>query len=133
MKKPNPIDANVGARVRLRRLVLGLSQSEVGKAVNVSFQQVHKYENRTNRISASCLQHLADFFHVTISYFFEDACSEIERGCDSTQDKRRGQSAGSLVTSERIQLSRAFLAVRDARVRKALLALIVSIAGERQS
>ena len=74
MKTPNPIDAKVGARLKMRRLTLEMSRTKVGEALDISYQQVQKYENGTNRISASRLQQIADFLGVTPGYFFEDAC-----------------------------------------------------------
>jgi transcriptional regulator with XRE-family HTH domain len=128
MKMPNPIDTYVGARVRTRRLVMGMSQSEVGAAANLSFQQIQKYEKGLNRISASRLQQLADLLAVTPAYFFEDASVGLERSRISAQDKPQSQCADALFTSECLYLSRAFAAVRDAGVRKIILDLIVSLA-----
>ena|SRR5271170_998324 len=130
MKTPNPIDAKVGARLRMRRLILEMSQTKVGEALDISFQQIQKYEKGTNRISASRLQQLADLLDVTPAYFFEDVSPITGRVCDSAQDKRQSQVADPLITSEGHQLSRAFAAVRDAEVRKNLLDLIVSLAHE---
>jgi transcriptional regulator with XRE-family HTH domain len=132
MKTPNPIDAKVGARLRMRRLISDMSQTKVGQALDISFQQIQKYEKGTNRISASRLQQLADLLDVTPAYFFEDASPVMGRSCDSAQDKRQSQVADPLFTSEGLQLSRAFAAVHDAEVRKRILDLIVSLAGELQ-
>jgi transcriptional regulator with XRE-family HTH domain len=85
MKTPSPIDAKVGARVRMRRLILGISLTKVGEALDVSFQQVRKYENGTNRISASRLQLLANLLDVTAAYFFEDVSPITGRICDSAK------------------------------------------------
>jgi transcriptional regulator with XRE-family HTH domain len=128
MKTPNPIDAKAGARLRMRRLTLGMSKTEVGEALDISYQQVQKYENGTNRIGAGGLQQLANLLGVTPGYFFEDVSPITGRICDSTQDKRQSQVADPLITSEGLQLSRAFAAVRDAKVRKRILNLIVSLA-----
>jgi transcriptional regulator with XRE-family HTH domain len=112
---------------------MGMSQSKVGGAVDLSFQQVQKYENGTNRISASRLQQFADLFDVTPAYFFGDASAGMGRSRDSAQDKPLSQFADTpFITSEGLQLSRAFTAVRDAKVRKIILDLIVSLAGELQ-
>src|SRR5689334_25122650 len=69
---PHPIDAIVGARVRQRRTLLGMSQETLGKAVGLTFQQVQKYERGTNRISASRLFGMARVLEVPVSYFFDD-------------------------------------------------------------
>ena len=76
----------------MRGLILGMSQVKVGEAVDIRFQQDQKYENGTNRISASRLRQLADFLEVAPAYFFEGACSGMERGCESAQDKRQSPS-----------------------------------------
>jgi len=114
----------------MRRLVLGVSQAKVAEAVDVSFQQVQKYENGTNRISASRLQLIADFLDVTPAYFFEGSSSRWESGCDSAQDKPRSQFADILFTRESLQLNLAFAAVRDAKVRKTILDLVTALAGD---
>src|SRR3989344_1741102 len=71
-EKPNPIDVQVGSRVRLRRNMLGLSQEKLGKAIGLTFQQVQKYERGANRISASRLHELARVLDVPESFFFDD-------------------------------------------------------------
>lgn len=70
-KSPNPIDVHVGARVRMRRLMLDRSQTDLGAAVGVTFQQVQKYEKGTNRIGASRLQQISQFLQVPMTFFFE--------------------------------------------------------------
>jgi transcriptional regulator with XRE-family HTH domain len=130
MKTPTPIDAKVGARLRMRRLILEMSLTKVGEALDISLQQIQKYEKGTNRISASRLQQLANLLDVTVAYFFEDVSPITGRICDSARAKRRSQVADPLITSEGLQLSRAFAAVRDAKVRKRILDLIVSLARE---
>src|SRR5882762_4038395 len=72
-KSPNPTDKHVGARVRMRRLMLGLSQEKLGGALGLTFQQVQKYEKGTNRIGASRLQHISNILQVTPGFFFEGA------------------------------------------------------------
>ena len=70
-KSPNPIDIHVGSRVRLRRMMLGMSQEKLGEALGITFQQIQKYEKGANRVSASKLWDIARFFKVDIGYFFE--------------------------------------------------------------
>src|SRR5689334_10445665 len=69
---PNPIDVRVGARVRLRRQMLGLSQEKLGEAIGLTFQQVQKYERGANRIGASRLYELSRILDVPVSFFFDD-------------------------------------------------------------
>ena len=72
-KAPNPIDKHVGSRVRMRRMMLGMSQEKLGDALGLTFQQVQKYEKGTNRIGASRLQQIATILQVPVSFFFEGA------------------------------------------------------------
>jgi len=70
-KSPNPIDKHVGARVRMRRMMLSMSQEKLGDAIGLTFQQVQKYERGTNRVGSSRLQQIADALTVPVSFFFE--------------------------------------------------------------
>ena len=70
-KAPNPIDKHVGSRVRMRRMMLGMSQEKLGGALSLTFQQVQKYEKGTNRVSASKLFEMAEFMKVGIPFFFD--------------------------------------------------------------
>ena len=72
-KVPNPIDKHVGSRVRMRRLMLGMSQGKLGDKLGITFQQVQKYEKGTNRVSASRLQAMSDILQVPVPFFFEGA------------------------------------------------------------
>lgn len=72
-RPPNPVDVHVGARIRARRLIVGLSQEKVSEPLGVTFQQLQKYENGGNRVSASKLQLIASTLNVPVSYFFEGA------------------------------------------------------------
>src|SRR6202051_2078113 len=72
-KAPNPIDKHVGSRVRMRRMMLSMSQEKLGDALSLTFQQVQKYEKGTNRIGASRLQQIAHFLQVPVAFFFEGA------------------------------------------------------------
>src|SRR4029077_17366353 len=72
-KKPNPVDIHVGSRVRLRRMMLGMSQEKLGESLGITFQQIQKYEKGTNRVGASRLQHIATILTVPVAFFFDDA------------------------------------------------------------
>src|SRR5436853_7717475 len=72
-KAPNPIDKHVGSRVRMQRMMLGMSQEKLGDALGLTFQQVQKYEKGTNRIGASRLQHICRILQVPVSFFFDGA------------------------------------------------------------
>ena len=129
MKAPNPIDKHVGARVRMRRLILGMSQGKLGQALEVTFQQVQKYEKGANRIGASRLQQLARVLDVPPAYFFEDAPTGDTRAPGFAEEEvQNNHFVDFLSTSEGLQLNRAFAAIRDAKVRKRILDLVVSLA-----
>src|SRR5262245_9077153 len=70
-KSPNPIDKHVGSRVRMRRMMLDMSQTALGDALGITFQQIQKYEKGTNRISASRLQQVCQILQVPVPFFFE--------------------------------------------------------------
>src|ERR1700728_862056 len=72
-KAPNPIDKHVGSRVRMRRMLMSMSQEKLGNALGLTFQQVQKYEKGTNRIGASRLQQIAGALKVPVAFFFEGA------------------------------------------------------------
>ena len=82
-KAPNPVDKHVGSRVRMRRMVLGMSQEKLGRALGLTFQQVQKYEKGANRIGASRLQHIARILQVPVAFFFDGAPASTESLVDT--------------------------------------------------
>ena len=74
---PNPVDIHVGARLRLRRTLLGMSQDKLGQALGLTFQQIQKYERGANRIGSSRLYQLGQILDVPVSYFFDDMTEDI--------------------------------------------------------
>src|SRR3982074_2500536 len=88
-KAPNPIDKHVGSRVRMRRMMLSMSQTDLGDALGLTFQQVQKYEKGTNRVGASRLQHISQILQVPVAFFFEGAPHQ-----PGQQGPRRGTLAG---------------------------------------
>ena len=70
-KAPNPVDRYVGSRVRMRRIMLGMSQEKLGVALGLTFQQVQKYEKGTNRVGASRIQQISEILRVPVSFLFE--------------------------------------------------------------
>jgi transcriptional regulator with XRE-family HTH domain len=72
-KLPNPVDKHVGTRVRTRRQEMQMTQTQLGDALDLTFQQVQKYEKGTNRIGASRLSHIAQILKCDISYFYDGA------------------------------------------------------------
>ena len=126
-KAPNDIDRHVGARVRMRRMLIGMSQEKLGEALGITFQQVQKYEKGTNRISASRLQHIASALGVSIDFLYEGSL-----GDDAAP---RGFSEGApapyqadMISGEGLKLIRAFQSIREPKVRKRVLDLVLSLA-----
>ncbi len=120
-----PIDGHVGARVRMRRTLLGLNQTKLGEKLGVSFQQVQKYENGSNRISASRLFDLTRVLDVSIEHFFEDMPPEV---ADSSPAARKSGKAKKppnfetdpMVKRETLELVRAYYKIENAGIRKLL-------------
>ncbi len=127
-KIPNPIDKHVGARVRMRRTMVGLSQGKLGEALDVTFQQIQKYEKGANRIGASRLQQLARVLEVAPAYFFEGSPSGDAQVAGFAESGGESYVVDFLSTREGLQLNRAFAAIKDPDVRKKILDLVVSLA-----
>ena len=132
-RRPNPIDTHVGGRVRLRRMLLGMSQEKLAERLGLTFQQVQKYEKGINRIGASRLFDLAHVLGVAVQFFYEDAPSNhggitaapgfAERATDT-------YVVDFLNTREGLELNRAFLRLTDAKVRRSIVDLVRSLAKE---
>lgn len=131
--KPNPIDVHVGARVRLRRTLLGMSQEKLGEAIGLTFQQVQKYERGANRIGASRLFDLSRVLDVPVAYFFEDlqaepAPSVAGRAVGLSEEPAEAYQAGPLIKRETLELVRAYLRINDQQIRRRLFDLTKAIA-----
>ena len=127
---PNPIDIHVGQRVRLRRTLLGMSQEKLGKAINVTFQQVQKYERGTNRIGSSRLYQLSQVLDIPVSYFFDDLPIEItaRKSPGLTDVKVASFQGDPLVKRETLELVRAYYRITDPSVRKRIFELVKAVA-----
>lgn len=123
-KSPNLVDKHVGSRVRMRRLMVGLSQGKLGAALGLTFQQVQKYEKGTNRIGASRLQQIGGVLGVPVEYFFDGAPRLDGATAGFAEGPAPGYASDFLSTSEGVQLVAAFTRVRDPQVRKRLVDLI---------
>lgn len=132
-KDPNPIDAFVGSRVRMRRLMIGLSQEKLADGLGITFQQVQKYEKGTNRIGASRLQAIADILGVHPSFFFQQDEGSAQTGKPAA-DVHESQEISSFVASkEGIALNRAFLKITDPVLRKKIISLVAAMAQTPES
>ena len=129
-KAPNPIDKHVGSRVRMRRMMLGMSQEKLGDALGLTFQQVQKYEKGTNRIGASRLQQISQILQVPVSFFFEGAPRRRPGGAYRRHE--RGALAGLRVRLSRhfdgLALTKAFMRIADSKLRRRIVDLVEQIA-----
>jgi transcriptional regulator with XRE-family HTH domain len=127
---PNPIDIHVGKRVRLRRTLLGMTQEKLGKAINVTFQQVQKYERGTNRIGSSRLYQLSQVLDIPVSYFFDDLPIEIaaRKSPRLTDVKVAFFQGDPLVKRETLELVRAYYRITDPSVRRRIFELVKAVA-----
>jgi transcriptional regulator with XRE-family HTH domain len=125
---PNPIDKHVGSRVRMRRNMVGFSQEKVADALGLTFQQVQKYEKGTNRISASRLHQLAGVLQVPIPFFFEGAPQQSAK----SQGKAESPNfvTDFLATDDGRTLTRAFMRIEDAKLRRRIVNLVEQVAGD---
>lgn len=128
-KKPNPIDAHVGSRVRLRRMLMGMSQERLGESMGLTFQQVQKYEKGANRIGASRLHHIAKILDVPVGYFFDEAPAVEERSTTPCLSEPKSEEfiLEFLNTREGLELNRAFTKISSAKVRKCVVDLVRSL------
>jgi transcriptional regulator with XRE-family HTH domain len=125
-KVPNPTDKHVGSRVRMRRMMLGMSQEKLGDALDLTFQQVQKYEKGTNRISASRLQQISNILQVPVAFFFES-----EPGQTKIDGKTSSPNYVSefLATTDGLALTKAFMQIKNAKLRRSIVNLVEDIAG----
>jgi transcriptional regulator with XRE-family HTH domain len=131
-KAPNPIDKHVGSRVRMRRMMLGMSQEKLGDALELTFQQVQKYEKGTNRIGASRLQQISQILQVPVAFFFEGAPhltgGILPEGAEGAPSPT--YVSDFLATSDGLSLTKAFMRIPDPKLRRRIVDLVQQIAGE---
>lgn len=129
---PNPIDVHVGGRIRLRRTLLGISQTTLAEAIGLTFQQVQKYEKGSNRVSSSRLLDLANVLDVTIPYFFQEMSAEVGAQTPSMllHSKKLpdvDDEKDPMTRRETLELVRAYYKIEDPAVRKRLRDLVSSV------
>ena len=132
-KVPNPTDKHVGSRVRMRRMALGKSQSWLADAVGLTFQQIQKYEKGTNRISSSRLQQFANLLDVPVPFFFQDVLGESSRTKAKAVDPLVAGVSKFVSSSEGIALIKAFMHIKDAKLRRGIAIFVEQIADGRQA
>lgn len=129
-KTPNPTDKHVGTRIRMRRLMLDMSQTDLGNAVNLTFQQIQKYEKGSNRVGASRLQQFANFMKVPVAFFFEGQPGGKSFGDDSPNSPAYVQQF--LATGDGLAFVKAYMKIRNAALRRSLVQLTEKIADEQE-
>lgn len=123
---PDPIDTHVGQRLKARRVGLRISQSQIGKALDVTFQQIQKYENGANRVGASNLYKLAQALNVDVSYFFEDMPSATKMKALSDQPASEFEH-DPMTQPESIKLVHNYVRITSPGVRSRVFQLVKSI------
>jgi transcriptional regulator with XRE-family HTH domain len=134
--RPDPVDIHVGARLRLRRNLIGMSQEQLGKATDLTFQQIQKYERGMNRMGASRLYQLARILGVDVSYFFDEMAVPVPRAGFS--DARQSPSGDVLSAPraddeilkrrETLEFIRAYYRILDPKKRRKVYELIKTMA-----
>lgn len=120
----NPTDKHVGARVRMRRMMLGMSQEKLGHSLGLTFQQVQKYEKGTNRIGASRLQHISNILQVPVSFFFEGGPSVSGQPGLVLSAPSPGYVSDFLSTSDGLALTAAFMNIKNPKIRRHIVDLV---------
>jgi transcriptional regulator with XRE-family HTH domain len=127
-KAPNPVDKYVGSRVRMRRIMLGMSQEKLGEALGLTFQQVQKYEKGTNRVGASRIQQISEILQVPVSFLFEGGPSGVASASGFSDSASPAYISDFLATSEGLALTRAFTRISDAKLRRSIVDMVEQIA-----
>lgn len=122
-KSPDSIDINVGRRIRMRRMMLSKSQTDLGETCGITFQQIQKYEKGINRVSASRLQQFAKILDVPVSFFFEGQAS---KGAKPNAADDLAQQL--LSTRDGLELTKAFVSINDKALRRSIVAIVEEIA-----
>ena len=129
-KAPNPTDKHVGSRVRMRRKMLAMSQTKLGDALGLTFQQVQKYERGANRMGASRLQQMSDILQVPVEFFFEGAPNASAPLGSNGSALSMAQIDDFVSNSDGLRLIGAFMRIDNAAVRRRIVMLVQEIAGD---
>ena len=129
-KSPNPVDKHVGSRVRMRRMMLAMSQGKLGDALGLTFQQVQKYEKGTNRIGASRLQQISHILQVPVTFFFEGAPTASTPHGSNRSALSMAQIDDFVSDSNGLRLIAAFMRINNAALRRRIVMLVQEIAGD---
>ena len=127
---PNLTDQHVGARVRMRRKIVAMSQEKLGAALGLTFQQVQKYEKGATRISASRLQQMSDILQVPVEFFFEGAPNASAPHGSNKSELWMAQIDDFVSDLDGLRLIRAFMRIDNAALRRRIVMLVQEIAGD---
>jgi transcriptional regulator with XRE-family HTH domain len=133
IRLPNPVDLHVGARIRLRRRMQGVSQEKLADALGLTFQQVQKYERGANRVSASKLYEIAAALRAPVAYFFDGLADPTGDELDGVRVAAASEEStvhSFLMTPEGLELAKLFPNIAPGQVRRRLLELVRSLADE---
>src|SRR5688572_1010405 len=128
VKAPNPVDKYVGSRIRMRRIMLGMSQEKLGESLGLTFQQIQKYEKGTNRVGASRLQQISEILQVPVSFLFEGGPGGMLNANGMNEAVSPAYVSDFLATSEGLALTRAFTRINDSKLRRSIVDLVEQIA-----
>ena len=130
VKRPDPVDIEVGHRIRIERLARGLSQTALASQLGVTFQQVQKYEKGVNRVGAGRLTKIAEVLGIEVGAFFG-----AKDGADAAAAKERGESSPLklLTVSGAFRLLRAYGDIEDSNLRRAIVDLVEQISSQKRS
>jgi transcriptional regulator with XRE-family HTH domain len=126
-RNPNATDGHVGRRIRMRRLLLHMSQEKLAGKLGVTFQQVQKYEKGTNRVSASRLQEVSQVLQVPVQFFF-DGLPEVKTTGKGRDDASDTFASDFLATSDGITVAKAFAKIKNRALRRLIVQLTKEIA-----
>ena len=130
-KSTGSIDKEIGGRVRMRRVSIGMSQEKLGDMLGLTFQQVQKYEKGMNRISVARLVEIARILGVDIDFFF-DGIKPGKGEAGFADSGATGYVADMMSTPEGLQLVRHFTGIKNPKVRKSIVQLVASLAAQEE-
>jgi transcriptional regulator with XRE-family HTH domain len=121
-RAPNPVDKHVGSRIRMRRMMLGISQEKLAEGLGLTYQQVQKYEKGRNRIGAGRLQHISHMLQVPVPFFFD--------GAPHGEAPSPAYVSDCLATADGLALVKAFMRIKEPLLRRRLVELVECVAGD---
>ena len=127
---PNPVDLHVGARIRMRRKLLGVSQERLADQLGLTFQQVQKYERGANRVSASKLYEIARALQTSVAYFFDGLADTVDPSLDLLEGREFMHEL--VMTPEGLELASLFPKLKRGRVRRRVLDLVKALAEDEE-